>query len=68
MSGEQKGEVFNATLRGRVDADHVMLSSVMQANGYQVPFNFTGVMSGATMSGTVRMGEYGAATFMAAKT
>ena len=67
LTGDQKGEVFNATLHGKVDASHVTLSSVMKANGYQVPFNFTGIASGASISGDLKMGEYGAATFTASK-
>ena len=67
ITGEQKGEFFSATFKGKVDADHVMLRSVMQANGYQVPYTFTGVVSGNSMSGDVKLGEYGAATFKATK-
>ena len=67
LSGEQKGEIFHATFDGKVDADHVILRSVMQANGYQVPFVFTGVVSGRTFSGGVKLGEYGAATFTATR-
>jgi uncharacterized pyridoxal phosphate-dependent enzyme len=67
LSGEQKGEIFNATLHGKVDADHTRLTSVMETNGYQVPFVFTGVVSGNKFSGDVKMGEYGAATFTATK-
>jgi hypothetical protein len=39
----------------------------MHANGYQVPYTFTGVVNGNTLAGDVRMGEYGAATFHATK-
>jgi D-glucosaminate-6-phosphate ammonia-lyase len=67
LSGEQKGEIFSATLHGKVDADHARLTSVMETNGYQVPFVFTGVVSGNKFSGDVKMGEYGAATFTATK-
>jgi uncharacterized pyridoxal phosphate-dependent enzyme len=67
VSGEQKGEIFNATLTGKVDADHVLLTSVMHANGYQVPYTFTGVVNGNTLAGDVRMGEYGVATFRATR-
>ena len=45
-----------------------MLSSVMEANGYEVPFNFSGTVSGGSMSGDVKMGEYGSATFTATRT
>ena len=67
LSGDQKGELFNASFKGKVNADHVTLSSVMRASGYQVPFNFSGVVTGSTMAGDVKMGEYGAATFTASK-
>jgi uncharacterized pyridoxal phosphate-dependent enzyme len=67
LVGEQKGEIFNATFKGKVDADHVTLTSVMAANGYEVPFVFTGVVAGNRFSGDVKLGEYGAATFTATK-
>jgi seryl-tRNA(Sec) selenium transferase len=67
VSGDQKGEIFNATFKGKVDADHVVLMSVMHANGYQVPFTFLGVVSGNHFSGDVKLGEYGAATFKATR-
>lgn len=67
ISGEQKGEIFNATLEGKADANHVTLSSVMPAYGYEVNFVFTGVVSGSSYSGEVKLGEYGAATFTAVK-
>ena len=67
VTGQQNGEVFNAKLQGKVQADHAMLHSTMQANGQQVPFTFTGVVSGGTFSGDVNMGEYGKATFSATK-
>ena len=67
VSGDQHGEMFNAALQGKVEADHVTLSSVMKANGSQISFNFTGKVSGTSISGDVRMGEYGAGTFTASK-
>lgn len=67
LSGEQKGEIFNAVFHGKVDADHVMLASVMPANGYQISFVFTGVVTGNHFSGDVSLGEYGPATFTATK-
>ena len=67
LSGNQRGEVFNASLHGSVEADHVTLSSVMRQNGSDVQFNFTGVATGGTLSGAVKMGEYGTASFTATK-
>jgi uncharacterized pyridoxal phosphate-dependent enzyme len=67
VSGEQKGEIFNAVLEGKVTADHAVLTSVMPANGYQVDFTFTGVVTGDRFAGNVKLGEYGPATFTAVK-
>ena len=67
VSGQQKGEIYNATFKGKVEADHAMLMSVIHAGGYEVPYTFTGVVSGNRFSGDVKMGEYGAATFTATK-
>jgi uncharacterized pyridoxal phosphate-dependent enzyme len=67
VAGDQKGEIFNATFEGKVEANHVTLHSVMATNGYQVPFTFTGVVEGNRYTGDVKMGEYGAATFTATK-
>lgn len=67
LSGEQKGEIFHAELEGTVEADHVVLTSVMPANGYEVNFVFTGVVSGNNLTGDVKLGEYGPATFSAVR-
>jgi D-glucosaminate-6-phosphate ammonia-lyase len=67
ITGQQKGELFDAPLQGKVQANHVVLSSTIHPYGYQVPYNFTGVVSGDTITGDVRMGEYGPATFTATK-
>jgi uncharacterized pyridoxal phosphate-dependent enzyme len=67
LSGEQKGEIFNTVFQGKVDADHATLTSVMPANGYQVNFVFTGVVTGDHFSGDVKLGEYGPATFSATR-
>jgi hypothetical protein len=39
----------------------------MPANGYQISFVFTGVVTGNHFSGDVSLGEYGPATFTATK-
>jgi uncharacterized pyridoxal phosphate-dependent enzyme len=67
LSGEQKGEIFQATFEGTVDANHATLTSTMPANGYEVHFVFTGVVTGNQFGGDVKLGEYGAATFTATK-
>lgn len=63
--GEQKGEIYTAALKGKVEGDHLFLNSVMHANGSEVQFHFSGTVSGSTYSGEVTLGEYGKATFTA---
>ena len=67
VTGDQKGEIFEATFNGHVNANHVVLTSMMPANGYEVNFVFSGVVTGNNFSGDVTLGEYGAATFTAVK-
>ncbi len=68
LTGEQKGELYSAKVEGKVDADHVLLTSHMSMPGDQgVPFTFTGVLANGKIAGDVKLGEYGAATFTAVK-
>ena len=67
LTGEQKGEIYTAKISGKVDGDHAFLNSTMRANGQDVQFHFSGVVSGDRYSGDVNMGEYGKATFTATR-
>ena len=67
LTGTQKGEIFAAEFKGGIVADQIQLNSDMAANGYNVSFHFNGTVQGNTMSGTVKMGEYGSATFTATR-
>ncbi|WP_446745032.1 PLP-dependent transferase [Silvibacterium acidisoli] len=67
VTGTQKGEVYEAELKGVMHADHVELRSNMAVSGNEIPWTFKGVVSGGSISGTVQMGEYGAATWSAVK-
>jgi seryl-tRNA(Sec) selenium transferase len=67
LTGEHKGEVFQAAIRGKVEADHVTLRSMMRPSGYYLPYVFVGKCAGNTFSGEVTMGEYGAGTFVATR-
>jgi uncharacterized pyridoxal phosphate-dependent enzyme len=67
VTGSQKGENYSAEFTGKIVADHVTLHSVMRGSGFEVPFTFSGVLQGSTITGSVRLGEYGAATFTATK-
>jgi uncharacterized pyridoxal phosphate-dependent enzyme len=67
LSGAQTGEVYKAELKGVMHANHIELSSEMEVPGNTIPWIFTGTVAGNSMSGTVRMGEYGQATWSAEK-
>ncbi len=67
LTGTQNGEIFNAQFKGKIVADRIQLNSDMAANGYNIPFHFNGTVQGATISGDVKMGEFGGATFTATK-
>ena len=72
ITGLQVGEMYQAELKGTVHADHVELTSEMVVPGNSIPWIFRGVVSdgttsGATIHGTVHMGEYGEATWTAIK-
>jgi uncharacterized pyridoxal phosphate-dependent enzyme len=67
VTGTQHGELYTTDMHGKVTADHVTLTSAMFISGSNVPYTFTGVVSGTTLSGSVKLGEYGAATFKAIK-
>jgi hypothetical protein len=67
VSGEQKGEIFQARLHGDVQADRVTLRSLMRPPGNYLPYVFKGAVSGNTFSGEVAMGEYGNGTFVATR-
>lgn len=67
LQGELKGEIFNAPVRGHVNADHVTLQSTFHGYASAVPYNFSGVARAGNMKGDLKLGEYGSATFTAAR-
>ena len=67
ITGDQHGEMFSATIAGKVQSGAVTLRSSMQANGSTIPFTFIGTVTGSTMVGNLRLGEYGSATFTATR-
>jgi uncharacterized pyridoxal phosphate-dependent enzyme len=68
LSGSQVGEIYQASLKGVVHADHVELKSEMQVPGNEIAWTFRGVVTGNSFSGQVHMGEYGDATWTATRT
>ncbi len=67
VTGDQKGEMFNAKISGKVQSSAVTLKSAMSANGSTIPFTFMGTVNGSSMSGDLKLGEYGSATFTATR-
>jgi uncharacterized pyridoxal phosphate-dependent enzyme len=65
LSGMQNGEIYNANLKGVIHADQIELHSNMQVPGNSIPWTFKGTVQGNTITGSVRMGEYGSATWKA---
>ena len=68
LTGTQHGELYNAELKGAIHASQIELRSNMAVSGNEIPWTFLGNVNGNTMSGTVRLGEYGEATWQAART
>jgi len=67
VTGTQQGEIYKADLKGRVQADHIELTSDMAVPGNSIFWTFRGVVSGDNASGNVHMGEYGDATWTAVR-
>ncbi|AFL88639.1 selenocysteine synthase (seryl-tRNASer selenium transferase) [Terriglobus roseus DSM 18391] len=67
LSGTQKGELFNATLKGSIHGNDIKLRSTMPVSGHQLDWNFKGTVAGDTASGSVDLGEYGKASWQARK-
>lgn len=68
VTGEQHGELYNATFTGAVHANEIALNSTLPVTGYPIPCNFKGTVQRNTMSGTLTMGEYGQVTWDAIRT
>jgi uncharacterized pyridoxal phosphate-dependent enzyme len=67
VTGDHKGEIYNATLKGTVRGDQIKLQSAMPVGGNAIRWTFEGSVRGSSMSGTANMGEYGPATFTAVR-
>ncbi len=67
LTGTQKGEIYNANLRGAVHADQIELHSSMGVGGNTIHWTFKGTVQGNDIAGTVNMGEYGDASWKATR-
>ena len=66
LEGIHQGNFVTRDISGMINGDTVSLaSSVTERHGDALSYGFTGKVSGDTMSGTLDMGEYRAATWTA---
>lgn len=65
LVGSHHGEFLEADLRGNVSGDEVWFMSSHRFEGTRIGYEFTGTVSGDTMTGKVGLGEYGEASFTA---
>ena len=67
LMGTHQGEFASGELSGTVAANTVRFQSSLPTEGTRVTFQFSGTAEGGKMSGTVALGEYGEARWMAEK-
>ena len=65
IQGSHKGEFTVRDLRGTIEGDAVKLRSVDRHPADSITFIFSGVLSGDTITGSIYMGEYRTAQFIA---
>jgi uncharacterized pyridoxal phosphate-dependent enzyme len=65
IQGSHKGEFTVRDMRGTMEGKTVKLRSVDRHPGDSITFIFTGELSGETISGSIYMGEYRTAKFVA---
>ena len=65
ISGMLHGEIYTASLSGKVQANELTLKGTMQTSGYEVRWTFHGTNTGDRLAGTADMGEYGSVPWKA---
>ncbi len=65
IRGSHKGEFTVRDMRGTMEGDTIKLRSVDRHPGDSITFIFSGTLSGETISGSIYMGEYRTAKFIA---
>ena len=65
LTGTHQGEIVVGDLRGGVAGNNVHFSAHHRIEGTSLDFGFHGKVEGDSMTGTVDLGEYGAAKFTA---
>jgi uncharacterized pyridoxal phosphate-dependent enzyme len=67
VTGVHQGEIYSGNLSGKVHAQQVSFRSVMPVGGNEIEYAFSGTITGNSMSGTVALGEYGHAEWLATR-
>jgi seryl-tRNA(Sec) selenium transferase len=67
IQGSHRGDFTTRDMIGQIEGDQVRLRSTERRPGANVTFTFAGTVSGDTMSGTLYMGEYLNAKFVATR-
>ncbi len=65
LTGTHFGTTLHGPLKGTIDGDRVSMRSGLVLSGGGVSYDFTGTVTGDTMSGEVGLGEYGRARWTA---
>jgi hypothetical protein len=65
INGTLHGEIYTASLSGKVQANQLTLKGTMQTSGYGVQWTFHGTNTGDRLTGTADMGEYGSVPWRA---
>lgn len=65
IQGVHKGEFTVRDMRGTIEGDTVKLRSVDRHPADSITFTFTGMLSGDSITGSIYMGEYRTAKFVA---
>jgi hypothetical protein len=67
LTGTHRGDILAGDLRGSVQGNEVNFRSNHQIQGTSLGYDFSGTVDGDTMHGTVAMGEYGEAKWVATR-
>jgi len=65
LAGTHHGEFYAGDLTGSVSGSRVHFRSSMRVEGTRLSYEFTGVVDGDKIAGTVNLGEYGETTWNA---
>jgi len=65
ITGKHTGWAYEGDLQGEIAGDQVKLRSTLPADGNTLTYAFTGSATADSISGTVRVGEYGTAKWRA---